>query len=300
MSKQQASKAPAKASPAAAAPVQAQPEKETQALAVIPEEPKDVATIPEIDFAADAGAGLEQIGASDLQIPFLVILQKNSPQVDETSAGFIPGAKAGMIYNNVSGQLFDGKQGIIVVPAGYTKMFVEWIPRDDGGGFVGQHMPGSEAVKSCKLDEKGRKLITPDGNHMIETDYHFIVPDEENLAWSVIGMSSTNLKSSRIWNTQKSGAMITIGSKKIKAPIYAIKYRLTTSLRQKDKYSWFVWEIARVEVVDRKDLYDCAKAYYQAVASGSARVTAPPPPEETAETSEDAGAGTDGKKTVPF
>ena len=64
------------------------------------------------DFEADAGAGMENVTADDLQIPFLSILQSNSPQLDESEGKYIDGAKAGMILNTVTNEIFDGKIGL--------------------------------------------------------------------------------------------------------------------------------------------------------------------------------------------
>ena len=65
--------------------------------------------IPEDMFAADAGSGMEGATSESFAIPFLSVLQKGSPQVDEASGAAIEGAKAGMLWDNVAGRMFDGK-----------------------------------------------------------------------------------------------------------------------------------------------------------------------------------------------
>ena len=54
-----------------------------------------------IDFAADAGMGLENMTSQDMAIPFFNVLQKLSPQCDT-----VEGAKAGMIFNTVTEQSY--------------------------------------------------------------------------------------------------------------------------------------------------------------------------------------------------
>ena len=46
-------------------------------------------------FAEDAGFGFEEVTSSDLQIPFLRIIQALSPQLKKSDAAFIEGAGAG-------------------------------------------------------------------------------------------------------------------------------------------------------------------------------------------------------------
>ena len=59
-----------------------------------------------------AGAGLENVDSESIAIPFLRVLQSNSPQCDEAQAEFMEGARPGMFLETVSGELFDGKRGI--------------------------------------------------------------------------------------------------------------------------------------------------------------------------------------------
>src|SRR4051812_47524770 len=64
-------------------------------------------TVDDSMYEADANAGLEGAKATDFAIPFIVVLQKGSPQVDEQSGQAIEGARQGMLYNTVTGRLYD-------------------------------------------------------------------------------------------------------------------------------------------------------------------------------------------------
>ena len=67
---------------------------------------KNIATKPKagalatINYAEDANFGLEKMTAQDLAIPFLVLIQKTSPQIE-----VLEGCKPGMIYNTVTNKL---------------------------------------------------------------------------------------------------------------------------------------------------------------------------------------------------
>ena len=60
---------------------------------------------------SDAHSGLENIQQDDLATPRLKILMQLSPELEE-----LENAKAGMVYNTVTNELYDGSKGIRVLP----------------------------------------------------------------------------------------------------------------------------------------------------------------------------------------
>ena len=58
-------------------------------------------------FEEDAAKGLGAIGQEDLALPFLKILGQLSPEVNKRDGKYVEGAEPGMIYNSVSGELYD-------------------------------------------------------------------------------------------------------------------------------------------------------------------------------------------------
>ena len=72
------------------------------------------------DMAEFAGEGMDSIGTEDMQIPFLRILQPLSPEVQKGDAKFIKGASAGDLFNTVTQQVWDGEDGVVLIPCGYT------------------------------------------------------------------------------------------------------------------------------------------------------------------------------------
>ena len=74
-------------------------------------------------FEADAGLGLENIGQEDLALPFLKVLSRQDPILDD-----LEDAKAGDILNTVTNETFKGKDGILVIPCAYQRRFLEWAP----------------------------------------------------------------------------------------------------------------------------------------------------------------------------
>ena len=68
-----------------------------------------------------AGEGLEEVTAEDLAIPFLRVLAQLSPQVNKRDGAYVEGAEAGMIYNTVANEAYDGEKGILVIPCHYNR-----------------------------------------------------------------------------------------------------------------------------------------------------------------------------------
>ena len=124
--------------------------------------PKEEQLPAVINFAEDASNGLSDLTAQDYAIPYLSILQKTSPQLDTHDV------KAGQIWNSVT-EL--AANDMIVIPCAYIRNFVEWVPRDMGGGLVGVHSV-NELPKHSRID--GR-LTTEGGNMLVETANHYVM-----------------------------------------------------------------------------------------------------------------------------
>ena len=95
-----------------------------------------------------------------------------------------------MIFNSVTNKLY---KEITVLPCGYKRSFVEWKPREKGGGYVGEHTPDSELAGKPRNDRG--EVVLQNGNILVETAYQFILlMDGKSAETAVISMSSTQLK----------------------------------------------------------------------------------------------------------
>ncbi len=234
-----------------------------------------------IDFGADAGSGFQNVRPKDVAIPFFAILQKGSPQVDRISEKYIEGAVAGMILNTVSGEVYDGQEGFPFVPCGFNPELIEWKDRDSGGGFVARHTENDPMLRHCTPDDRGR-LITPNGNVIIDTKYHFGVHPrtDGSFEWGIISMASTQLKKSRNWLTMMKKLTMPDGRE---YPMFSHIYNLTTDGETKDKYSWYGWKIEVKEKITNLSLYTYCREFAKAVAGGAVQVSTPPSDSDAAE-----------------
>lgn len=224
------------------------------------------------DLTKYAGTGFEQADSNDYAVPFLHILQKLSPQVDEASPNYVKDARPGMIYETVNKRLLSGKEGVIAIPCAFKKSFVEWKPRDSGGGFIKDHGWNTELVETCSRDDRNR-LVLPNGNMFVETKYHYVLIAIDGLLLpAVISMTSSQLKKSRNWmSMMQTRRMKNSQGKEFIPPMFAYTYMLTTVLEQKDQNSWFSWNITPGDQSTRQEVRD-AMAFHKAIAAGSVKM----------------------------
>ena len=218
------------------------------------------------DYASDAEQYREQYAAQDLSIPFITIIQGNAPQTKRTHAKYVEGALPGMIFNTVTQRLIPGDVGFSVIPVMYERCFIEWISRDDGGGFVAKY-PVEQGEKALiQRNENNKPIIAAGspigepGHELVETASHVIIDlYEGGIAPAIISMSSTQLKKSRDWNYNLSQRTADVGGKIIKPARFFWTYKFTTVGETKQSHSWDGWKITPTG--DVRDLPNSGAVY---------------------------------------
>ena len=255
------------------------------------------------DYGEDAGAGFEGTTSDDLSIPFLAILQSNSPMVEDDDPA---GSKPGMFFNTVTRELADGDEGVVFLPVHKDFATVEWVPRDEGGGFVTMHEPNGDVVKAAIERNDGSrmgKLKMEGGNDLVDTHYVYgLILDEtgtEVQGFAVASFNSTKIKPCRDWFT----AMYTI---KGKPPMFANRAVLRT-VKQKNKHGSFfnfrvdplkaTWKESLIDPVQEKELIEEARKFREMVKSGMAKAAFDT---ERSASSNDGDDGGDSDTDIPF
>jgi hypothetical protein len=228
------------------------------------------------------GAGMEDFGAGDVAVPFLRIIQALSPEIDKRNeAKFIPGAEIGDIFNTASKQLY--KQGVVVVPVFYQKVYLEWTPRTKGGGLVKNWGGDSTVLTNCTKNEKG-KDITSEGNEIVETAMHYVMTiDTQTGSYeqAIISMSSSGLKVSKEWNhaminVQKIPDPRTNGQTTMKPPCFYTTYKITTVHNTKDSNQWENWKIEPFGPIpainNGGEIFKAAYEFREIIKSGAVKV----------------------------
>lgn len=185
-----------------------------------------------------AGQGLEDLDSSDRSIPFIKVLEKNSPEIET-----VTGAKPGMFINTATQRLYES---IRFVPATRDHMFVEWVPIDNGGGFVASY-GATEPISIWAKSQRG-KIKLKNGNDLVETFYLYgvLLPedgDDDEPMPAVIAFTSTRIKAYKsIVNVSDSIMLRGQNGRKFKAPWFCHVWRITTEKKVDGNQSWYVYK----------------------------------------------------------
>jgi hypothetical protein len=239
-----------------------------------------------IDYSADAGAGQEGADKDSYAIPFLIVLQPLSPVVvDET----IPGAKAGMILNSVTNELFNE---LFLIPCAFQRRWIRWGAREAGGGFKGEFTtPQAKDIQARgEVKELEGRLYYPEqdgsinpkkSDRLSDTRSHYVLGlrDIKEPGFSfpaLLALTSTGIKVSKNWMSRMEGIRLRKGGKPdgelYNPPSFSHVYRLTSIKEQNEKGTWFLPVINMVGPVEHPDLYRSAKAFHEQILSGAVTV----------------------------
>ena len=233
------------------------------------------------DFAEDAGLGYENQTNADIAIPFLNVLQKGSPQIDAEDSPYKPG----MLFNTVTEEAYKGSEGLTIVPVTTEHVFVEWIPRDNGGGFVGVHKPDSPVVMKAKAESKKYgKYKTPAGNDLVDTFQLYAIKADDPEDFFIIPLTSTKIKPYKTWNTKVKKFNPRPFGIDCKLPMFCHRVKLTTVKEVRGEYTSYTLEFNPLNAATethpaiwnsmigtKHPAYVAAKEFLAAIQSGIAK-----------------------------
>ena len=232
---------------------------------------KKTAGLPTNMFEEDAAKGLGKIGQEDLALPFLKILGQLSPEVNKRDGKYVEGAEPGMIFNSVSGELYDGVKGINVIPAFYKLEYIEWKDRGEGPGAPVAIYDSSSDIMSKTKPDANYKDRLPNGNYIEKTASHFVIITGDSPSTALISMKSTQLKISRKWNSMMSGIKLKGKNGLFTPASFSHIYRLKTTQMSNDKGTWFGWEVSKVGPITDQQLYQQAKSFSESISKGAVK-----------------------------
>ena len=234
---------------------------------------KNTAGLPANMFEDDAAKGLGKISQEDLALPFLKILGQLSPEVNKRDGKYVEGAEPGMIFNSVSGELYDGVKGIDVIPCFYKLEYIEWKDRGEGlGAPIAIYDSSSDIMSKTKPDANYKDRL-PNGNYIEKTAQHFVIVSGDSPATALIAMKSTQLKTSRTWNSMIQQIKLKGKDGKLFTPAaFSHQYHLKTVQQSNDKGTWFGWDVSRVGPISDPGIYKIAKDFGANVSKGDVNV----------------------------
>lgn len=230
--------------------------------------PKTVESLPATAFEG-TGTGYENVGAGDLLIPRLTILQGLSPQVSQGRPEYDPKAKVGMIYDVGLQQGFEGP--VVFLPVHYSKVWLEWAPRASGKGLVATH-ESAEILNETRPDANNRPTL-PNGNYIVETAQLYGLNVSADWRKSFIPMASTQLKKVRRLLTLAMSERLPDSNQV--APLYYRTYELTTVPESNAQGNWMGWKVERGKALpdfpNWQQILEDVKDFRRMLVAGEAR-----------------------------
>ena len=247
---------------------------------------KEEAGLPTvINFEEDAGAGFEDADASCFAIPFMRMLQSGSPQCKKMDPAYIKGAEEGDMINTVTGELYKGEHGVMIIPVHLIHKYNLWAPKR--GGFKGSLSPAEYATaakhKETIQSEQGPREVevhTASGNIITDTREHYVLICQPNgtTVPALVSLASTQLKRSKKWSTLMDGIKLASGKT---APMFSQIYMITPEAESNDSGSWVSYHIEHVKEVTNPNAYAAAKKLQSMIRTGAVTTSAPGGDEDT-------------------
>lgn len=197
--------------------------------------------------------GQENVGAEDLVIPRLEVVQDLSPCRKRNDPNYIPGAEEGMLYNNVTRELY-GKD-VLVVPVGFVKEWLIWKDRKKGGGFRGAFASKDDALHAIDGLEDGEDCEAIDTNQQ----FCLLVKSDGTAEEIVVSMAKSKAKVSRKWNS-----LIRLAN----GDSFSRVYRLTAVEDANSNNEKFYNISVAAAGFPSEQLYRRAEKMYEAIAKG--------------------------------
>jgi hypothetical protein len=255
------------------------------------------------ELVQDAGAGIST-SADDNIVPFIILLQDMSPEIKKRDPNYVEGAEPGMYMDRATHKLWAGDEamaertGFPVLEfqhCYFDRAVVEWVPRNDGGGFVARHeirgtiedtmaQLGAKQVQDPQ-DPNKKNWKTSDGLHdLIDTRYHFgNVVNGNDPKPAVIAFSSTGHTASRQWMTTMKEFKITdpktqqpmrnANGEILLLPAWARKYSIGTKPRENKKGSFFVATVADGGLIRDAYVRAAGKALHDGAKAGTIKAS---------------------------
>lgn len=229
------------------------------------------------DLTQANGAGTDQLQMESM--PLLKILNDQAAEVRKSHKDYatkgIEGAEPGDILFLPTQSLF---KEIEVIVTGTRVLYTEWIPRSQGGGLAGYHPLSVRQNPNYSQQpdpERPRRNQEKLGDNELMLTYYFsVLFEDQDGVWkdAIIAMSGGQLRHARAWNKKllgfkypKEAPFLDKNGKPFQAPIFALKWKLTTFVENNGENSYYSWSIAAGKILhpeeDAAMLNHCLEAF---------------------------------------
>jgi len=218
-------------------------------------------------YEGDAHAGFENVKTSSLALPILKLMQNGSGEAQKRNQNYVEGAEPGMLLNTVTKKLYNGAEGIEVIPCHYKLEYQEWADFGTGSGRPENIFDANSDILSKTKNEMGKDRLE-NGNYILTVGQHYVlVIDGNSTENALISMSSSQGKISRKWNSMMMSITLDGKNGPYTPPSFSHKYRLTSVLNSGKGNQWYGYNVTKVGPVEEPALYERAKKFYTSLAS---------------------------------
>ena len=218
-------------------------------------------------YEGDAHAGFENVKTSSLALPILKLLQNGSGEAQKRNQNYVEGAEPGMLLNTVTKKLYNGAEGIEVIPCHYRLEYQELADFVTGSGRPENIYDANSDILSKTKNEMGKDRLE-NGNYILTVGQHYVlIRDGNSTENALISMSSSQGKVSRKWNSMMMSITLDGKNGPYTPPSFSHKYRLTSVLNSGKGNQWYGYNVTKVGPVEDPALYERAKKFYTSLAS---------------------------------
>lgn len=205
--------------------------------------------------ATEVGRGSENVGANDLAIPRIKLLQPLSPVCTAGAAEYDENARAGMLMNTLTGDLYSS---IFLVNLHFSKKFVIWDKRSNTAPWATceTRTEAEDALASAGETEKNFS-IKENPVHLV-----MIINNEgQSEGVALLDMPSTKIKVSQKWNSLINQA------EQDGNPRFGCVWKLGVKLEKNTQGTFFTYDLQEIAegvkyICATQDIYDVALAEY--------------------------------------
>jgi hypothetical protein len=233
------------------------------------EENKDVAvkqtagTPSTILYRESANKGFENVRQESLALPILKLLQNGSGEAQKRNQNFVEGAEPGMFLNTVTKRLYNGEEGITVIPCYYKMEYQEWAEFGTGSGRPEQIYPADSDILS-KTTKDGGKDRLQNGNYILTVHQNFVIilGDDGKAETALISMSGSQGKIARKWQSLQMSQTMKDEQGSYTPASFAYSYRITSVLNSGKGNQWYGYNVVMGNQVSEKEIFDKAADFH--------------------------------------
>lgn len=210
--------------------------------------------------ANNQGQSTESVDPGALGLPFLQIIQKGSPEFDETHAKHalkrVDGCRPGDVLYVPERRVLP--RPILALPVAQTTLYTRWRPRNQGGGFLSNCPLSASTWPGYRRGVPGSPTANKEfvgEDELIYTIYFMLLfkqGEGERAVWkkAVIAFTGGQLKHARNWLKTIAGFSYPDMPDQ-KAPVFACTFLLNTGPDGNAQGGWMGWmAIHRDRILD--------------------------------------------------